>query len=57
MEVSNELKQLYRLLKDRKSSNGSDYYYLKWLVMNTERDHMAMLLQQLEKMNKDYKID
>ena len=57
MEVSNELKQLYKLLKDIKSSNGSDCYYLRWLVMNTECDYMAMLLQQLEKMNKDYKMD
>ena len=57
MEISNELKQLYKLLKDIKSNNGSDYHYLRQLVMNTECDYMAMLLQQLEKMNKNYKMD
>ena len=57
MEVSNELKQLYKLLKDIKSSNGSDYHYLKFIVQKCHKDEMYLLLKQLEEMNEYYKMD
>ena len=58
MEVSEELKQLYKLLKELKEGNGSDYHYLKFLVQNTERDAMYLLLKQLEQMRtKGYDFD
>ena len=59
MEVSKELKQLYKLLKELKEgSEGSDYHYLKFLVQNTERDAMYLLLKQLEQMRtKGYDFD
>ena len=59
MEVSKELKQLYKLLKELKEGDGSsDYHYLKFLVQNTERDAMGLLLKQLEQMKiKGYNFD
>ena len=58
MEVSEELKQLYKLLKEIKEGNGSDYCYLRYIVQNTERDAMYLLLKQLEKMKtKGYSLD
>lgn len=58
MEVSEELKQLYKLLKSINESNGAEYYYLKFLVMNTETNHLYLLLKQLEKMKtKGYSLD
>ena len=59
MEVSEELKQLYKLLKELKQGDGnSDYHYLKFLVQNTERDAMGLLLKQLEQMKiKGYNFD
>lgn len=57
MEVSNELKQLYKLLKDIKSNNGSDYHYLKFIVQKCHKDEMYLLLKQLEEMNEYYKMD
>lgn len=58
MEVSEELKQLYKLIKELKEGNGADYHYLKFLVQSTERDAMYLLLKQLEKMEKQgYKFD
>lgn len=58
MEVSEELKQLYKLLKSINESNGAEYHYLKFLVMNTETNHLYLLLKQLEKMKiKGYSLD
>ena len=58
MEVSEELKQLYKLLKEIKEGNASDYCYLRYIVQNTERDAMYLLLQQLNKMQeKGYKFE
>lgn len=59
MEVSNELKQLYKLLKELKEGDGSsDYHYLKFIVQNVERDAMFLLLKQLEQMRtKGYDFD
>ena len=58
MEVSEELKQLYKLLKEIKEGNGSDYCYLRYIVQNTERDAMYLLLKQLEQMRiKGYDFD
>ena len=58
MEVSEELKQLYKLLKEIKEGNGSDYCYLRYIVQNTERDAMYLLLKQLEQMKtKGYSFD
>ena len=58
MEVSEELKQLYKLLKEIKEGNASDYCYLRYIVQNTERDAMYLLLKQLEQMKtKGYSFD
>ena len=56
MEVSNELKQLYKLLKDIKSSNDSDYHYLKFIVQKCYKDEMYLLLKQLEEMNEYFDL-
>ena len=53
MEVSEELKQLYKLLKELKEGNGADYHYLKFIVQKCHRDEMFLLLQQLRAMERD----
>lgn len=58
MEVSEELKQLYKLLKELKEGNGTDYCYLKFIVQKCHRDEMFLLLEQLRAMERDgYKFD
>ena len=46
-----ELHQLLLVIKDK--DNYFDYEYLRYLVQSNERDHMGLLLKQLEKMRKD----
>ena len=56
--VSIELKQLYTLLKQIKTSDKqADYHYLKWILQHTDRDFMFLLLKQLEKMEQEYNFD
>lgn len=51
MDMLAELHQLLLVIKDK--DNYFDYEYLRYLVQSNERDHMGLLLKQLEKMRKD----
>lgn len=51
MDMLAELHQLLLVIKDK--DNYFDYEYLRYLVQSNERDHMGLLLKQLEKMRKE----
>lgn len=51
MDMLAELHQLLLVIKDK--DNYFDYEYLRYLVQSNERDHMELLLKQLEKMRKE----
>lgn len=60
IEVSDELKQLYRILKSLDDNeNLNNYHYVRFLVREgRDRDYMHLLLEVLRKMESGgYKFD
>lgn len=60
IEVSDELKQLYRILKSLDNNeNLNNYHYVRFLVREgRDRDYMHLLLEVLRKMESGgYKFD
>lgn len=53
IEVSEELKELYRLIKKLDSNeNNSAYHYFKFIVRNGDRDYLFLLFNVLKEMEK-----
>lgn len=52
IEVSQELKDLYKLLNKLDSDGKSSYHYLRHIVRNGERDYLYLLLNILKDMEK-----
>ena len=52
IEVSQELKDLYKLLNKLDSDGNSSYHYLRYIVRNGERDYLYLLLNILKDMEK-----
>jgi hypothetical protein len=60
IEVSDELKQLYKILKSLDNNeNLNNYHYVRFLVREGGgRDYMYLLLEVLKKMeSRGYKFD
>ena len=53
IEVSEELKELYRLIKKLDSNeNNSAYHYFKFIVRSAHRDYLFLLFNVLKEMEK-----
>ena len=53
IEVSEELKELYKLIKKLDSNeNNSAYHYFQFIVMNGDRDYLFLLFNVLKEMEK-----
>ena len=58
IEVSEELKELYNLLVKLDTDGKSSYHYLRFIVQNSHRDYLGLLLNVLKEMiKKGYNFD